>query len=99
MELQYLDLCLPDYFSGHHCPVIQIPVDSTTTVNDVRLALLESDCTDHIQEDFDPEEYKQAVCEYFNGRSDVIDELVYGYPEEPTGDTIYVFFALVLEED
>ena len=33
MKLIHLDTCLPDYFSGHHKPVMAIPVDGTTTAN------------------------------------------------------------------
>ena len=31
MKLIHLDTCLPDYFRGHHKPVMAIPVDGTTT--------------------------------------------------------------------
>ena len=31
ITVHYYDCCLPDYFSGHHQPVLQWPVDGNTT--------------------------------------------------------------------
>ena len=31
ITVHYYDCCLPDYFSGHHRPVLQYPVDGNTT--------------------------------------------------------------------
>ena len=29
--ISFYDVCLPDYFGGHHLPVLQYPVDGATT--------------------------------------------------------------------
>ena len=31
VTLSFYDCCLPDYFGGHHKPVLQYPVDGSTT--------------------------------------------------------------------
>lgn len=31
ITVSFYDLCLPDYFGGHHRPVLQEPVDGNTT--------------------------------------------------------------------
>ena len=33
--LKSYDVCLPEYWPGHHSPVVQVPVDNTTTVKQV----------------------------------------------------------------
>jgi len=31
ISISFYDVCLPDYFGGHHKPVLQYPVDGATT--------------------------------------------------------------------
>lgn len=38
-ECCHADTCLPDYWSGHHLPHVQIPVYRGMTLNDVKSAL------------------------------------------------------------
>ena len=35
ITVHYYDCCLPDYFRGHHRPVLQYPVDGATTRKDL----------------------------------------------------------------
>lgn len=37
--LYLADICLPDYWGGHHLPVVQIPITSPMTIAEVREAL------------------------------------------------------------
>ena len=39
LEWCHADTCLPDYWSGHHLPHVQIAVDNSTTIGDVRAAI------------------------------------------------------------
>ena len=39
--LKSYDVCLPEYWPGHHSPVVQVPVDNTTTVKQVIDAIKE----------------------------------------------------------
>lgn len=40
LECCHVDTCLPDYWSGHHLPHVQVPVDRRTTFADLRRDLL-----------------------------------------------------------
>jgi hypothetical protein len=39
LEWAHADTCLPDYWSGHHLPHIQIPVWNGMTMKDIKAAL------------------------------------------------------------
>ena len=39
-ELQLIDVCLPDYFRGHHLPIIQFPVFGSLTLGQVKEELI-----------------------------------------------------------
>ena len=39
-ELQLIDVCLPDYFRGHHLPIIQFPIYHSGTLAGIKEALL-----------------------------------------------------------
>ena len=40
ITLSFYDACLPDYFGGHHRPVLQVPVDGNTTRKELYDGLL-----------------------------------------------------------
>jgi hypothetical protein len=40
VTVSFYDACLPDYFSGHHKPVLQYPVEGSTTRNELYNGLL-----------------------------------------------------------
>jgi hypothetical protein len=39
LELCHTDTCLPDYWSGHHLPHVQIPVYRNMSLKDIKQAL------------------------------------------------------------
>ncbi len=39
-EIQLIDVCLPDYFRGHHLPIIQFPVFGSLTLGQVKEELI-----------------------------------------------------------
>jgi len=39
LELVFSDVCLPDYWSGHHLPVFQVMVDNKTLLSDLKQSL------------------------------------------------------------
>lgn len=39
-DLNHVDTCSPDYWSGHHLPHLQIPVFKNMTLDDIKQALL-----------------------------------------------------------
>ena len=40
ITVSFYDCCLPDYFGGHHKPVLQYPVDGNTTRKELYSGLL-----------------------------------------------------------
>ena len=40
ITIRFYDACLPDYFGGHHRPVLQVPVDGNTTRKELYSSLL-----------------------------------------------------------
>lgn len=40
ITVSFYDACLPDYFGGHHKPVLQCPVDGNTTRKELYSSLL-----------------------------------------------------------
>lgn len=40
INIYHIDTCLPDYFGGHHKAHLQVPVDRDTSIEDLRLSLL-----------------------------------------------------------
>jgi len=66
MNIYYLSTSLPDYFGGHHNPVIQIMVTNKTTYKEIKESMLDCTTTEHL-EDLDFENYKVAVEVLFNG--------------------------------
>lgn len=87
-KIEYLDTCLPDYFSGFHNPVIGVPVDNTTTKKEL---------VEYIEQEIN------ACCEmyedFLNGLSDEqLTNIIYAvlkttdnmdslvYPDKPFDD-------------
>ena len=40
ITVSFYNVCLPDYFGGHHKPVLQVPVDGNTTRQQLYSSLL-----------------------------------------------------------
>lgn len=40
LECVHADTCLPDYWSGHHLPYVQIPVYRNMKLKDIKLAIV-----------------------------------------------------------
>jgi len=62
IQFHLIDHCLPDYFRGHHLPVIQIPVYSNMTAKQVLDGILSeiSQCFE-LYEDYTNEMTNQAA--------------------------------------
>lgn len=98
-NLYYLDTCLPDYFRGHHNPVVQIPVTHESTYAEIKEELLNCLNTEHI-EDLCDEGFKQAVEELFTvvplDKIPKVCLFIEEYTEEGRGyfDSVYMFFCV-----
>lgn len=83
ITVSFYDACLPDYFSGHHKPVLQCPVDGNTTRKDIYSSLLS--------------ELAQGVIDYqieennldYDTIRDAIKECIYFKPEWQDDDILF----------
>lgn len=95
------DTCLPDYFSGHHLPVVQVSVNCESTYHQIKDELLCYQSIDHLDEiDFD--DYKQAVEELFESIDDLeaIPKCVLGIEssEDEDYDSVYMYFVIETQD-
>lgn len=99
-ELNHIDTCTSDYFSGHHLEVVQIAVLNTTTYSDIKNMLKDFYyAVDHI-ENIDLDVYAVAVDELFEGITNMnaIPNCCLGIEEHSSDDDyyddVYMFFSL-----
>lgn len=92
-ELVYLDTCSSCYFQGFNKPVIQVPVDGLTTIEQVKDYLVSYWATEHI-EDLDNEAYQDAVLEYF---TDLFIANQTKFPNSTVEDMMASFWNMNLE--
>ena len=107
MNLLYVDTCLSDYFGGHHLPIVQVPVTSTTTYQQLQdMLLCTYMCIDHL-DDVDEEEYKNAVYKYFETEVNDLNSIpailgnIEDVPEEDQDSVegCYAYFVLIDGEE
>lgn len=101
----FVTCCLPDYFGGHHKPVLQVPVDGNTTRKDLYSSLL-SELTEGVidyqidENQLDYEAIRQAIkdCIYFKPECKEDDILFSDLPacEDLESDDfmVYAFFVV-----
>ena len=85
ITVSFYDYCLPDYFGGHHKPVLQWPVDGNTTRKELYSGLLSELAQGVIdwqieQNSLDYDAIRQAIkeCIYFDDKRNDNDIL---FPE------------------
>ena len=109
--VSFYDACLPDYFGGHHKPVLQYPVDGSTTrkqlYNGLLSELAEGVIDYEIDENgLDYESIKNAIkdCIYFKPEckdNDILFPALETLPEDDgleCGDMCQAFFVIDWEE-
>jgi len=88
--IEYLETCQPEYFRGHHLPVLQVPLWRGITYGELKDALHQKPFYD-LGLDVSNEEFHNAVDIFF---SDIDQSLPVCYSdEEPT-----VFFIFTKRE-
>lgn len=109
ITIRFYDACLPDYFGGHHKPVLQVPVDGNTTRKGLYSSLLSELAQGVIDYEIDEnrldyDAIRQAFkdCIYFKPEWQDDDILFPGLPayEELESDDcmVYAFFIVDWEE-
>ena len=110
ITVSFYDVCLPDYFGGHHLPVLQYPVDGSTTrkqLCDGLLSELAEGVIDYEidENNLDYNTIREAIkkCLYFKPErqdEDILFPSLEIWPEEEDGiESCYAFFIVSWEED
>lgn len=105
--VHFYDCCLPDYFGGHHLPVLQYPVDGSTTRKELYNGLL-SELSQGVidyqieQNNLDYDAIRQAIkdCIFWNAECNDND-IVFPDLETLTEDCesmVYAFFVVDWED-
>ena len=107
--ISFYDVCLPDYFGGHHQPVLQTPVDGATTrkqLCDGLLSELNLGVIDYkIEENgLDSDAIRQAIkdCLFFKPEckdSDILFPDLEIWAEEEDTESCYTFFVVRWDEE
>lgn len=108
----FVDVCLPDYWGGHHLPHVAVPVSRDTTFANLRAAILDelragavagADATP--EDTYENNEWYAAACEavmcdvrsnYHTGEYPFRD--LYSDADETSG-TVYAYFVFFREDD
>ena len=110
ITVSFYDVCQPDYFGGHHLPVLQCPVDGATTrkelcdglLSEVNLGVIDYQIEEN---NLDYDAIRKAIfdCLFFNPEckdEDILFPDLEIWPEEDDGlDYCYAFFVVSWEED
>lgn len=105
ITVSFYDACLPDYFGGHHRPVLQVPVDGKTTRHELFIGLCDevgSGIIDYqIDENqLDYDDIRQAIknCIFWNDNckaDDIAFPHLPAYEELESDDcSVYAFFIV-----
>ena len=103
ITISFYDACLPDYFGGHHRPVLQVPVDGNITRKELYSSLLSELNMGVIDYQIDENqlEYdaiRQAIkeCIFWNAECKDDDILFpdLGIWEESDDYSVYAFFII-----
>ena len=111
ITVHFYDCCLPDYFRGHHRPVLQYPVDGNTTRKELYSGLLSELAQGVIdwqieQNSLDYDAIRQSIkdCLYFDDKrndNDILCPNLEKWWDENTPDnepSVYAFFIVDWEE-
>jgi hypothetical protein len=105
VSIEYLSSCLPDYFSGHHNPVIQIPIYSKMTHRDMLNAIIEeinycwelySDALP--DDDKEIEDIVKNIFDNYNAGTLCFDEEI-AVPIDEFEDSVCAFFVINTSKD
>lgn len=103
--VHFYDCCLPDYFGGHHRPVLQYPVGGATTRKDLYSGLL-SELAEGVidwqieQNDLDYDVIRDAIkdCLYFADHckdADIVFPKLETWPDDDDIEYPYYAFFIV----
>lgn len=105
-QLILLDVCTPDYFPGHHLPLISVPVHSETTVGEL-IEGIEDEydfCFDLYENQYSEADFENAIAELREKNKDILElpfllnaekeEEEEEEEDEGEGEGFYAYFVL-----
>ena len=105
IKLSFVDACLPDYFRGHHLPVLQVPVGGATTRQQIADRLhseLNMGVIDYQldKSDIDYADVHKAIdeCVFFDDLRKPDDIVFPDLDIYSCDESVYAFFVVVSEE-
>ena len=109
ITVSFYDVCLPDYFGGHRLPVLQCPVDGSTTrkeLYDNLLSKLNMGVIDYQidENNLDYNAIRQAIkdCLFFKPEctdNDILFPSLEVWSEDDNAESCYAFFVVSWEEE
>ena len=108
--ISFYDVCLPDYFGGHHQPVLQYPVDGATTrkqlcdglLSELNMGVIDYEIDEN---NLNHNSIRQAIkdCLFFKPEcqdNDILFPNLETWAEEEDGiESCYTFFVVRWEEE
>ena len=99
-QLILLDVCTPDYFTGHHLPAISVPVHTGITVGEL-IEGIEDEydyCFDLYENQYSEADFDNAIAEIREKNKDIL-ELPFlldteEEEDESEGEGVYAYFVL-----
>lgn len=83
ITISFYDVCLPDYFGGHHRPVLQVPVDGSTTRKELYSSLLSELAMGVIDYEIDENQLE------YDAISQAIKDCIFFKPECSNDDILF----------
>ena len=109
ITVSFYDACLPDYFGGHHKPVLQYPVDGSTTrkqLYDGLLSELSQGVIDYqidqLNLDYDAIRQAIAECVFWNTKcdnNDIVFPHLELWTDDDDCDSCCAFFVVDVEQE
>jgi len=93
ITVSFYDVCLPDYFGGHHRPVLQVPVDGNTTRKEIYSSLLSELAEGIIDYQIDENQLD------YDAIRQAIKECIYFKPECKDNDILFPDLGIWEESD
>lgn len=109
ITVSYIQCCLPDYFGGHHLPVLQCPVDGATTrkqlcdglLSELNMGIIDYQIDNN---NLDYNAIQQAIkdCIFFKPEckdNDILFPSLEKWSEEEVTESCCAFFVVSWEEE
>ena len=95
-QVSLLDICVPDYFTGYHLPVLSVPLQGTVTCGDMA-ELIEDELNatyDYINPECDPA-IDVLYDTYIADLKEKDNEIFYESESDEDIECVYAYFSVI----